>query len=452
MMGQDRAMSPPPYPPLDYAATGYDHGAEDEPSWGDNHSSSLPKFALPAALVVGLAIAGGTSYAVVRWVQNLQDNTTIDGNMAKWRAEAKEKVYNACYFGCTDDKLCTDPSYAFNACEKTAQAKVKGINCDGTAMWNWRDEHKYPEKCLESVGRLLQGDALEALRNSHKKKLGLIALTVISGILAGVAVFFLWRRFTMSKQARAAAKAGRPYRARTWRPNTWRNRGEKKSSHHEATSRSSPFPDEVGTQLRSVSRSRKSRSRSRSRSSSPSLRGGGGGNGRRGFQLLTGFLAIFGHSSTARAYACTREVAFNQYFSVSATPAKGAALSGVIHGWLSDCKDKEDCKQSCHKSCKTVKGKTKCTDNCTKKCHKKTTTERTPQSFVDAVAPKVKACGFKLVDGLGGKGGNAAAKYRVANPRIERDMWVQIKVTGFNVTDPDKTDDAVLCLYGLPGK
>ncbi|KAM7197562.1 hypothetical protein V8F33_005528 [Rhypophila sp. PSN 637] len=443
-MGQERALTPPPYAPPDYAATGYDHG--EEPSWKDGQSS-LPKFALPAALLVGLGIAGGATYAVVAWVKSLQDNASIDGNMARWKAEAREKVYNACYLGCQND--CTDPNFAYDACAKTAQVKVKGINCDANGMWNWRGEDKYPDKCLEAVGRLLQGDELENVKNSYKSRLGLIALTIIAGIVAGVAVFFLWRRFTMSKQARAAAKVGRSSRERTWRPSTWRNRGEKNNT------RSVPFSDEIGTQLRSRSPSpnpkfrARSRSRSRSRSSSPSIRGGGG-NGRKGFQLLTSLLAVFGHSSTARAYACTREKAVDQYFTLSTTASR-PAIGGVIHGWLADCKDKEDCKQSCHQSCKTVNGKRKCSNKCTKKCHTKTTTQRAPRSYVDDVAGKVKACGFKLVDGLPGRG-NTEAKFRVANPRIERDLWVQIRVTGFNVTDPNKTDDAVWCLYGVPGK
>lgn len=457
MMTQDRMLTPPPYPPAGYTSTGYEDPEQDD-SWRDRHPS-LPRWGLPIALLVGISIAAGATYAVVAWVQRLQGNATVDPNIAKWKTEAREKVYNACYFGCQNDstdKGCADPSFAFDACQKTAQVNVPGVICDGNKMWNWREEARFPDKCLEAVGKMLQGDALEDVKDSHKSKLGLIAVTIIAGILGGVAVFFLWRRFSRSKRARQAAKEGRPARTRTWKPSTWRNNYKQPEKSHDTNDSANPFSDQAGTELRSPSHSPsrgfRSRSRSRSRSSSRSARLRGG-NGRRGFQLFTAFLALFGKSraSGTRNYPCTRELAFDQYFTLDKAPApgfKGTVLSGVIHGWLTECKDTEDCRQSCHNSCKTVNGKKKCSDKCTKKCHTKTTTNRMPKSFVDAVAPKVKACGFKLVDGLGGKG-NAEARYRVPNGKIEKSHWVEILVTGFNVTNADKTDQEVVCLYNI---
>lgn len=118
-------------------------------------------------------------------------------------------------------------------------------------------------------------------------------------------------------------------------------------------------------------------------------------------------------------------------------------------GWLSNCYDKEDCKEDCHQSCKTVDGKRKCSQKCSRKCKTKTYTDRTPKSFVDTVIPKVKACGFQMVDALGG---SSVVNMRVANANIERNLWVKISVNGFNVTSGDKTDSSIMCLHGIGGK
>ena len=155
----------------------------------------------------------------------------------------------------------------------------------------------------------------------------------------------------------------------------------------------------------------------------------------------------------AAGYPCTgREIPWNQFFIMNPTPTTGAkapAISGIIHGWLSSCYDKEECKQDCHESCKTVDGKRKCSTSCKKKCNKKTYTDRTPKSFVDVVIPKVKSCGFQMVDVLGG---NGVVNQRVANPNIEGNLWVKISVNGFNVTSADKTDASIMCLYDIGGK
>ena len=322
-MIQDRAPTPPPFPPVGYTSTGYDNGEQpsDEPeaqSWRDRHPS-LPRFALPVALFVGIAITAGTTYALVAWVQRLQANASVDSDMTKWKSNARDNVYNACYLGCDD---CADPDYAFNACQKTAQAKVKGVVCDGNLMWNWRSEAKFPDSCLAAVGQILQGDALNELKQSYKNRLAMIILTVLAGIIGGAITFFLVRRFSRSKSAREAAKTGQPARTRTWRPNTWRKEKPHKSSRH-----SDAFSNV--TEIRSPSRGSRSRSRSSSRSSSNR-----GGNGRRGIKFFSAFLALFSQSKTAHAYACTgKDIAWNQLFVMNPTPStgtKGPAVSGVI--------------------------------------------------------------------------------------------------------------------------
>lgn len=444
-MMQDRAPTPPPFAPPGYASTGYDNGeSSDEPaseSWRDRHPS-LPRFALPAALIVGIAITASSTYALVAWVQRLQANASVDSDISKWKAAARDEVYNACYFGCDD---CADPSFAFNACQKTAQAKVKGLVCDGNLMWNWRGDDKFPDSCLVEVGKILMGDALQDLKSSYRNRLAMIILTVLAGVVGGAITFFLVRRFTRSKSARQAEKTRKPALTRSWRPNTSRKEKPPKSTHH-----SSPPDDNQLTDIRSSSQSPARRSRSSSRSSSNSRRGG---NGRRGFRFFAAFLALFSHSKPAHAYACTgHDIAWNQFFVMNPTPttgAKGPAISGIIHGWLSNCYDKDDCRQDCHQTCKTVDGKNQCSDSCTKRCTKKTYTDRDPKSYVDVVIPKVKACGFQLVDALGG---NGVVNQRVANGNIERNLWVKISVNGFNVTSGDKTDSGIMCLHAIEGR
>lgn len=439
-MMPDRALTPPPYPPIGYTSTGYDDESGEpskSDSWRDNHPW-LPRLALPAALLIGVAITAATTYALVAWVQRLQANASVDSDLTKWKTDAREKAYNACYLGCND---CNDPSFAFNACQKTAQ--VKG--CDASLMWNWRDEHKYPDACLAAVGKILMGDALTDLKKSYKNRLAMIILTVLAGIVGGAATFFLFRRFSRSKSAREAAKAGKPARTRTWKPSTWRKEKPAKS-----TARLDAF-NEPEAEMPSSSQSW-SRSSSRSSSSSNSR-----GKGRRGVRFFTAFLALFSHTKPAHAktsYACTgRDIPWNQLFIMNPVPTtggtKGPVISGVIHGWLSSCYDKDDCKQDCRETCKTVDGKRTCSQKCSKTCKKKTYTDRTPKSFVDTVIPKVKACGFQMVDTLGG---NGVVNQRVGNANIERNLWVKISVNGFNVTSADKTDSSVMCLYGIGGK
>ncbi|KAK3316877.1 hypothetical protein B0H66DRAFT_457037, partial [Apodospora peruviana] len=412
----------------------------------------LPRFALPIALLVGCAITGGTTYALVAWVLNLIANASVDSDAGKWKAAARTEVYDACYFGCND---CDDPSYAFNACQRTAAVSVKSaVICDGTRMWNWAEADRYPDACLETVGKVLMGDALEALKKSYRNRLAIIILTVLAGVVGGAVTFFVWRRYSMSKAAREARKAGRdengpPRRARTWWPNTWRK--EQKPPHH-----ASAFGGGGDTVHNTDSR----RSSSSSSSSHSSTRGsrGGGGNGN-GLRLFAALVGLFSSSKThASAYPCTGhgDMPWNQFFTAtlpaSNSSSTGLTISGVVHGWISNCYDRDDCHQVCSTSCSTDSstGKQTCSNKCKNNCVRRTYTDRSPRDYVEVVVPRVKACGFRVVDALIDMPGGELT--RVGNPLIEKDYWVRISVApGFNVSRADETDEMVWCLHGIGG-
>lgn len=372
----------------------------------DAGPSIIPRLAIPIGLLVGAAITGGTTYALVARVQNLIANAAVDGDLVRWKQAARTQVYDACYHGCND---CSDPEYAYNACQKTARVDIKGVVCDGNKMWNWAAADRYPERCLAAVGRLLMGEELERLKQSYRNQLAIIILTVLGGVLGGVVTYLLWRRLTTSKKQREAANPSSG--SRTWsirRPATW--------SLRRRHSNSSP----------THSQHRKPR-------------------------LATIVTALFAVSKAkpAHAYACTgHDPAWNQYFISTNTTAP--AISGVVHGWLSDCRTRQDCStRKCTKSCSiSSKGKSTCIRTCTNICHTEVYTVKTPKEYVDAVLPRVRACGFRLVDALPS---GASAHERVGNAGLERGLWVRLSVSGFNVTRRDETDEVVWCLHGIGG-
>ncbi|KAK0707891.1 hypothetical protein B0H67DRAFT_556492 [Lasiosphaeris hirsuta] len=374
----------------------------------------LARLALPAAILVGLGIAAGATYAVVAHVQNLLANASVRGTMSDWKARARSDVYDACYEGCTS---CDDPNFAYNACAVTARAVAKGVvDCDAGRMWNWAVKDRYPDACLAAVAVILMGNELEGMKNSYRGQLGLIAVTVLGGLLGAVATYKLWRMATMSKPEIEYARAARGWSL--FKPKTW-GRASAASS------------EEKGEKS----------SRSSASLSSGSKRGKGKGKGKNK-KVAAVVLGLF--SSRGAAYACVgHDAAWSQFFS-----SPNGAITGVVHGWFSECKDRQDCVRKCRNSCTTSSSGTKtCSDKCTNDCHTVTYTTRTPKSYVDDVLPKVRACGFKTVDALGG----SVVTTRVANANIERNLWVRVSVNGLNVTKSTETDASVRCLHDMAG-
>ncbi|KAK4457274.1 hypothetical protein QBC42DRAFT_163856, partial [Cladorrhinum samala] len=357
--------------------------------------SILSRLAIPIALVVGAAIIGGGTFGVVKYVQNLVSHARVHNDQAKWKAAARSQVYEACYFGCND---CSDPNYAWNACQISARVAVQGVICDANKMWNWANADRYPDACLVEAGKILAADALKKLKKDYSGRYGLVTLTVLGGLGVGYLIYYLLRKFFGPKKETADTK-------------------DSSDSRRSSTS-----------------------SRSSRASSGPRLSG-----------VLTSAISIAASAHSADAYACTgRSAAHDQHFvSLATVPGTNAPrISGVIHGWFSDCQDKKDCKQKCKTTCKRgIISARSCKQSCKKNCKSKTKEIKKPKDYVDDVVARVTGCGFKLADSVGPQ----TVFARVGNPKIEKDLWVRVSVSGFNVTTAARTDREVECLYGIAG-
>ncbi|KAK0744638.1 hypothetical protein B0T21DRAFT_407721 [Apiosordaria backusii] len=421
---------------------GIAHNAEEE------KPSILSKLALPVALLVGAAIIGGGTYGVVAYVQNLIDNAAVDDDEAKWMRLARTDAYDGCYLGCTS---CDDPNFAYNACQLTTRVNVKGVICDANKMWNWAVEDRYPRECLKAVSKIIMGDALENLRNHYRKRFAIVTVTVVGGLGVGILIYFLWRRFTKPKEPSnpwppQSQTAPAPFSIK--RPATWKlPKSEKKhktKSEKITTTTTTTEPTmstgpaavaavPVGSHSRSSSRS--SSAHSARRSSSSSARSS---SGPRLSTVLGAALTLT--TSGASAFACTRDAPYTQHF-ISSTTSGGNTITGTIHGWFSECYHSQKCKQKCKYTCSGGS----CSNKCHNECHTETKTSKSPEIFVEAAVPWVTKCGFKMVDTVSGE----TPTVRVANAGIERNLYVRISVSGYNVTDKRRTDESVVCLHGL---
>lgn len=50
-------------------------------------------------------------------------------------------------------------------------------------MLNWKD--RYPVACLEAVWEIYRKDMLKISKHNHMKRLGLLVLTILAGIVGG---------------------------------------------------------------------------------------------------------------------------------------------------------------------------------------------------------------------------------------------------------------------------
>ncbi|KAK4173909.1 hypothetical protein QBC36DRAFT_303282 [Triangularia setosa] len=451
------------------------HNVEDE------KESILPKLALPFALLVGAAIMGGGTYAVVAYVQNLVANAAVDDDEAKWVRLARTDAYDGCYLGCTS---CDDPDFAYKACQLTTRVNVKGVICDANKMWNWAVEDRYPRECLKAVSKVIMGDALEDLKNHYRKRFAIVTVTILGGLGIGVLVYFLWHKFTKPK------KLANPWSSQSQttpasfcikRPATWKL--PKKEKHHKAktektekitatTTTTEPTTSTSHAEVAAVpvvSQSYSSSSRTSSahsarriptpyspptftrRDSSPtpptfdiprrsSSSSRSSHSGPRLSILIGAALTLT--TSGASASICVRDQPWTQHFITSKLSSSQKTITGTIHGWFSECYQVQKCKQKCRYTCSGGS----CGNKCTKECHMEDKTSKEPKVFVDAAIPLVTKCGFKMVDTLSG---GETPTVRVANSEIERGLYVRISVSGYNVTDAKRTDGSVDCLHGL---
>jgi len=148
-----------------------------------------------------------------------------------------------------------------------------------------------------------------------------------------------------------------------------------------------------------------------------------------GAAFLVGVISIIG---SVHAKACMKyNPSVNLFFA-----NEDGTLYGVIHGWLSNCYSYA---YSCGEACSALDGNSK---SCSAIYCTGTDTNTTPRDYVVAAAERVRLCGFKLVDAVPGIVGA-----RIANPRIEMDLWVKVAVNRFNLTD--HTDPSIMCLYDM---
>ena len=127
-------------------------------------------------------------------------------------------------------------------------------------------------------------------------------------------------------------------------------------------------------------------------------------------------------------------------------PHPTAISRGVVHGWFSECRDKQDCTKTYKNTCMmNSNGLRIYSDKYMASCQTVVVVEKVPKDFVDRVVPKVRACGFQIRDAPDGK----QLTTRVGNAGIEKNYWVRISANGLNVTKPDETDKMVMCLHGI---
>jgi hypothetical protein len=110
-------------------------------------------------------------------------------------------------------------------------------------------------------------------------------------------------------------------------------------------------------------------------------------------------------------------------------------LFGNIHGWLSDCYTE---RYACGEKCDSDQ---RSSTTCTTEWCSRERADASPVDFVRRAAKLVTGCGFKMVDIVPG-----IVDKRIANPRIERDLWVKVSVNRFNGSGSGVVDAQVLCL------
>ncbi|TPX10040.1 uncharacterized protein E0L32_001237 [Thyridium curvatum] len=180
--------------------------------------------------------------------------------------------------------------------------------------------------------------------------------------------------------------------------------------------------------------------RAAARSQRRTVSGRGKGRWRKWSAVL---LAVFGRP--AQSYPCTQHAPIERRNFAN----HNNTIRGAVYGALSDCEDSSDCHPDCRTKChwSFIKFRTVCHWECEDVCVTGTRVTRDARSYVASVMQNVYNCGFReewyLENGL---------LTRIANPGIESNHWVTISVDGFNVTSPNVTDPAVVCLYNIGGQ
>lgn len=348
---------------------------------------SWPKFVI--ALLLGGGTTAATTIAVIYFVHRLIASASLDtraGREASMRQAAI--IYDRCY---KDFEWSHDLNRSFNACQRTSQIKVPNTVCDGYMMWTWRE--RYPEVCLQALGRELWPKAFKQLSKEYRSFYGLFVLTVFAGLIIYIVVVWTWEPMVVglskyvinvSDRARAAQQdrpaenvaPGRKYGGRRFLPWYW----------------------------------------------------------------CAQVLVVATLVGTSNAFPCWRHD-FGADARLSFVSVKNELLWGQIHGWTLDCEEK---KYVCGQDCSWNRG-TK-SNNCIDKWCSKNIEVQMPSYYVLQVWDSVAACGFREI-------GHGTSQYvestltRVANPLLEKNHWVSISMMKLNLTDV--TDPSVMCLWEI---
>lgn len=256
----------------------------------------------------------------------------VDPNPNNWIAKAR-KSYSMCYDGCND---CHDLAVPYRACQDTTRLDIQGIACDASQMWNWAND-KYPQECLEALGKLFKSDALADMKQSLKEQFAMVGLCVLLGSLAALLIYYIWPR------------------------------------HRKAASTHLPN--------RSPRVSRRTRP--------PSYSQGG--------MALTSprsLIAAAYLTTGVHGFACYGRGTHDQYFSNA-----NKTISGLIHGWVSDCQNESmQCGETCTWHHSPYFWSPAVIPACTTNWCNHERETASPKSYVLAASRLVEHCGFSLVN------------------------------------------------------
>lgn len=391
---------PPPYTLFDFE----DASLAGSPTARERISAAfgraLPNIGLILSLLVGAGITAGTTYALALRVEHQVNNARVDSDPQVWMQKARN-VYDRCYNGCgdVDDSRCT-----WDNCEQTRSISLVTNettvgSCDANKMWNWAAPARYPDPCLRGLGEQIRHNALEELKGGLRAQWAIIILTLLGGLLGGLLVWKLWKKMMAKWRRRAQQKLAQR-----------QNEARRHFGHQHAASR------RAGT-------ARKGARVGRART------------------VFTAGLALLGMSKGAAAgdtYSCQGLAPKHELFFTNAN----GTIHGFVHGWLSKCRTEEKCTNLPYYSCTSPTG---CYVTWTSSCSSEVVVDKTPEYFVWEAFQAFYRCGFHVTS----TPSPDSRRMRVAHPGIEKNLWVQISVNGFNVTSKTETDEEILCLHEI---
>lgn len=394
-----------------------------------------------------------------------------------WMDVARAEAYGACYNGCTD---CDDAEFAFKACKKTAQVEVKGVICDANKIWNWKE--RYPEVCLKKLGEKMRG---EGVKHPMGFQAALLIADILVGLFVGIGMYRIFQDHDCFKSLNLWLKrrsntittsAGTTSTGTTPLGGPVRTAPDHVFTPYDTRSTHSSGPSKTQSSSGDIEKGSQGSEHSASKSNepTPSIKPTAQGSQEpSGSELLNipfklrvdspipsinsmqvdpptpsikfkspngkyaSAVGIAAFSSFAMAHICTgKEIAVtNHYFTNT-----NKTVFGVVQGRIADCYE-YDC--HCQEHCMPSSAYRR--KGCNTKCDTCTGVRTGTAEYVNRVLPKVRDCGFRLVD----EALPWEISMRVANANIEKNFWVTISVHGFNVTEG--TDPLVMCLHAIGG-